>query len=462
MGNNLLPTLATSSLWMSWPTMQDNKPLYNLVFAGQALARLLGSIILIPCQDLIGRRNQLLLCGLVLFIFTGVTPLCTAFWAYVAIRFLASFGAAALPSTCQVFAIEVSSLKHRALAATSVQFWQVSQTMILSGFNIPFFNADPVNSWKHLYASSLGFPFLGLVFLGLVLRVESPRYVAARGHHTRTWLQLCRLTPGGASGLGRLLQVPDVYACRLKDVENDPQPDKNLFEIVVDNFRRMFDCVKDKAYRHDSIVISLLWATTAIGFWGFTTYMTTFFSYIELTSTTTTFYCQAVQLPGFVFVWWLMQRDGRFGGRLFALRFTALWTFIGLIGLVVTIVVSIETKPVLLLFSLWTYALTNPMWCAIYIFSTERYPTTHRGAAMALFSTVNSICTFVTTFIGSVSITPVTAWRYPLIWACCYLASTIVACLLRAETRSQNLANKMERADTHNTTETMPSTKPLQ
>eukprot|EP01054_Gregarina_sp_Poly1_P001119 Gregarina_sp_Poly_1__1118@NODE_1274_length_4520_cov_241_024927_g133_i1_p1_GENE_NODE_1274_length_4520_cov_241_024927_g133_i1NODE_1274_length_4520_cov_241_024927_g133_i1_p1_ORF_typecomplete_len513_score37_50Sugar_tr/PF00083_24/1_7e45MFS_1/PF07690_16/8_4e18MFS_1/PF07690_16/3_5e08DUF4191/PF13829_6/0_92DUF4191/PF13829_6/7_6e02MFS_3/PF05977_13/0_15MFS_3/PF05977_13/4_4e02MFS_3/PF05977_13/0_77_NODE_1274_length_4520_cov_241_024927_g133_i19172455 len=450
MANNMLPTLSTNSIWSLWPDLEDHKPYYNMVFAGQALARLLGSIVLIPCQDLIGRRNQLFICGTLLVIFTGSTSLCSHFWGYVLIRFLASFAAAALPSTAQVYVIEIVSAKHRAIPSTLLQVWQVTQTMIITGVNIGFRGlAHPERTWKYLYAFSILFPLLGVLIL-LGFRIETPRFAATRGQHARTWRQLGRLTHGGDRGLAIKLNVPEVYDCRLEGVSPDPPPRKNLFQIIIDNFKRMFVLVTDVQTRCTTAVLCLLWATTAVGFWGFTTYMTTFFDYIGLTSDSTVFYCSLIQLPGFALQWWFMQRSGTLGGRLFTLRLCAGWCFTGLIALVITIRTAFDSKGVLLLFSLWTYMFSNPLWGVIYTYSSEAYPTTHRGAAMALFGTVNAVCTLITTFIGSISVTHDTVWRYPLIWGCFYFLTFFVSLLLRKETRANILVDKMETNDSDN------------
>eukprot|EP01053_Blabericola_migrator_P003444 Blabericola_migrator_1__3443@NODE_2014_length_3417_cov_111_112836_g1280_i0_p1_GENE_NODE_2014_length_3417_cov_111_112836_g1280_i0NODE_2014_length_3417_cov_111_112836_g1280_i0_p1_ORF_typecomplete_len554_score62_19Sugar_tr/PF00083_24/5_7e49MFS_1/PF07690_16/1_1e18MFS_1/PF07690_16/4_9e09MFS_3/PF05977_13/0_0033MFS_3/PF05977_13/0_00058Ndc1_Nup/PF09531_10/8_8e03Ndc1_Nup/PF09531_10/4Ndc1_Nup/PF09531_10/2_6e03_NODE_2014_length_3417_cov_111_112836_g1280_i08502511 len=443
MANNLLPTIVTAAMWKEWPDMEANKPYYNLIFAGQALARLIGSIILIPCQDILGRRNQLLICGFGLLIFTAVTPLCTEFWSYVVIRFFASFAASPLPSTAQVYNIEIVALEARAANSMILQVWQVIHTMIVTGMNIYFTKAQPYNSWKHLYAFSLLFPALALALI-LVFRVETPRFAASRGQHTRTWVQLCRLTDGGEKKLAERLKVADVYQCRLKEVHVDVASSRSLIEMIGDNFRRVIDCLTDSRYRMKSYILSILWAMTAVGFWGFTTYMTTFFKYIGLSGNSTTFYCLAVQLPGFLIQWWFMQRKGRLGGRLFALRLCCIWCFTGLVALVITIKASPKSKAVLLLFSLWTYMFSNPLWGVIYAYSSESYPTTHRGAAMALFGTVNALCTLLTTFIGSISVDESTAWRYPLIWSCFYFAAFVTALLLHSETRSDVLADDMK------------------
>eukprot|EP01055_Gregarina_sp_Pseudo9_P002429 Gregarina_sp_Pseudo_9__2428@NODE_271_length_3339_cov_29_228182_g254_i0_p1_GENE_NODE_271_length_3339_cov_29_228182_g254_i0NODE_271_length_3339_cov_29_228182_g254_i0_p1_ORF_typecomplete_len541_score81_94Sugar_tr/PF00083_24/1e51MFS_1/PF07690_16/9_3e19MFS_1/PF07690_16/9_4e09MFS_4/PF06779_14/0_064MFS_4/PF06779_14/0_011MFS_4/PF06779_14/37_NODE_271_length_3339_cov_29_228182_g254_i09092531 len=446
MANNLLPTLTTASVWELWPDLEKNKPYFNIVFAGQSLARLLGSIVLIPCQDLIGRRNQLFLCGVILVLFTGATSLCRTFWSYVCIRFCASFANAAIPSTAQVYVIEIVSAKHRALPSTLLQVWQVIQTMIITGVNIGFRKLDPVEhgpiTWKYLYAFSLLFPVSGLLLL-LFFRVETPRFAAIRGQQTRAWKQLVKLCGGGPARLAGKLQVADVYKCSLQGVAAHAPPSKNLFQIIVDNFRRMFTIFREPRLRQSTILLCMLWAMTAVGFWGFTTYMTTFFKYIGLASDSTTFYCSVIQLPGFAIQWWVMQRPGKLGGRLFAMRLCAAWCFIGLIALVITIKTSLQAKGVLLLFSLWTYMFSNPMWGVVYTYSSESYPTTHRGAAMALFGTVNSVCTLITTFIGSVSVTEDTAWRYPLIWACFYFATFLVSLLLRDETQATVLEDTL-------------------
>lgn len=447
MANNILPTLTTASIWTMWPDLEYNKPYYNMVFAGQALARLIGSLVLIPCQDLIGRRNQLFLCSAVFIVFTGATCVCRDFWSYLCMRFFASFVAAALPSTTQVYVIEIVSANRRALPSTLLQVWQVTQTMILTAVNLGLVKIEGAesssSSWKYLYAFSLLFPIIGVVIL-LIFRVETPRYVAMRGEHSRTWNELSKLTKGGtAETLARQLNVSDVYACRLDGVSPSPPENETFWQILKDNFIRMYTIATDRSRVRGTISLSLLWATTAVGFWGFTTYMTTFFKYIGLSSNSTTFYCLAIQLPGFAIQWWFMRKPGILGGRLFIMRFCSVWCATGLLALVWCLRRSPESTKVLMLFSLWTYMFSNPLWGVIYTYSSEYYPTSHRGAAMALFGTINSLCTFITTFIGSISVTHTTAWRYPLIWACFYLGSFFIALVLKDETQTTILQDTL-------------------
>jgi len=191
--------------------------------------------------------------------------------------------------------------------------------------------------------------------------------------------------------------------------------------------------IRAKGYRRLTFWVALLWGFKAFAYWGVTTYMTTFFNYIGINSNGITLGAFIVQLPGMAITYFLMESSK--GGRILTLRVCGMTCSLGLVLLTILLACGVENSALLYIACLLTYVFTGPMWNALYTFSVELYPTSHRGSAMALFSTVNALCTLTTVFVGSLALDETKKWVYPLIWAACYLGTVAVTLMLKSDTK---------------------------
>lgn len=440
MQQNFLPTLSTAAMWELWPELEERKTTYNWVFAASAIARLLGSLTLIPSLDIYGRRTLIFGCLILETLGTLLSALSWNFGVYIFARVLTAFSVSALPSATVIYVLEVATTKRRALPPTIMQIFHVLAIIYVTAVNIGLTESESVKfvrSWRYLYLCGL-MPCLVPLVIMCFTWIETPRFYIVKGEETRAWRSLGKLTSGGLEGLEQQLGwKTDGYIHRLEGLPVNDVPDKQWNKEVLSNFVRMLKVAKAPAYRYNTIMLTLVWGLKAFAYWGATTYMTTFFKYAGLASNTTTLSVFAVQLPGMVLTYLQMQWDHPyFGGRINSLRLCTLVCAIGLFCMATTLYTNPDRTGLVFTFSIVTYFLAGPTWNAIYLYSSEIYPTSHRGAALALFSTVNAISTLVTTFVGSIAIDDSNVGRYPLIWGSVYLAAFFVCLLLRHETRA--------------------------
>lgn len=434
-----LTTLANVSVWKKWPYLEHDKPTYNAVFATAAICRLISSLLFIPLNDVLGRRFMLLASLSVLCIGCGINAAATTFPFYCAMRGLCMVAASILPSTTTMYTMEMVSIKRRALPSTILQCFHVLAIIYVTVINMCL--TASANSWRRLYLWALAPMLISLLLMPFVF-FETPRFLIATGREDKAWRVLGKLTRGGEDELASKLNVPSIQNCFI-DGAMEKQTPHSAVQKITENLIRMCQVAVHKDLRCSTFIVSLLWALVAFAYWGANSYMTTFFKYIGIASNGATLACFLVQLPGMGLVYWIMNREGRIGGRVVAMRICALGCSSGLIALTVVIAAGVKVTWPIWLLAMYTYFFTGPIWNALYIYSAELYPTNVRGAAMALFSVVNAIATLVTCYVGSLTVDNTTKWLYPLIWGASWLVALAVTFALRTETATRDLAERV-------------------
>lgn len=452
-----LPTMSTTSMWAAWPELEENRTYYNIVFAVGNVARLLGSLLIIPAQDVLGRRPLITFCLCAQFVTTALSALAPTFEFYVMARALSVLVVAALPSACTIFVLEVVAASKRALPPTLLQIANMTAVIYLSGANqlltsvsLPY----GIPSWRFLQLCGLAPTVLGLIFL-FITWIETPRFQLSQGNMNAAWNTLIRLCPGGERHLSHWLGGSSPHAVSLcsnafislngSEYGEGSATRSNVCAKMAEHLRRtrvsVMEVVVHDVYKTHIIKLGLLWGVTAIAYWGTVTYVTAFFERLDLVTNWATLAVFSIQIPGLLLSYRLMEWSR--AGRIVALRSMASLCCAGQLCLGVFLLLGYRNQLAIWCLVLATFFFAGPMWNSLYIYSTEIFPTSHRGAAMALLSTVTAASSFVTTFVGSYLVALPNLCAYPLTWAGCFALALGICISLSHETRGRPLVDVM-------------------
>eukprot|EP01055_Gregarina_sp_Pseudo9_P005827 Gregarina_sp_Pseudo_9__5826@NODE_892_length_2084_cov_25_398044_g239_i1_p1_GENE_NODE_892_length_2084_cov_25_398044_g239_i1NODE_892_length_2084_cov_25_398044_g239_i1_p1_ORF_typecomplete_len510_score149_44Sugar_tr/PF00083_24/5_8e44MFS_1/PF07690_16/5_8e15MFS_1/PF07690_16/3_5e09TRI12/PF06609_13/5_6e10TRI12/PF06609_13/7_9e03TRI12/PF06609_13/43MFS_1_like/PF12832_7/9_2e06DUF4220/PF13968_6/0_0014_NODE_892_length_2084_cov_25_398044_g239_i14912020 len=417
-------------------------------------------IILQPLEfivlDRFGRRNFLMFC----LVGSVVTGCCSAvsrnFGTYVALRALTLMLTSVLPAAATVYSVELVRTKARALPGMLCQ--AVAAMIVVYGT----FSAAGVGGQRH---DAAAWRWIALVCCAPTLVpcallaatwLETPRFLmSVKRDAPRAWRVLRKLVPGGADELHTKLiggetetASPSSARRRIESVvrikgldhqEGEEEEDvakTSVFVAIRHTMAGMWRILTRKEDAALTYSLLLCWALQAFSHWGLSSYMTLFYRYIGVDVTWTTAASFFVQLPGQLALYFLMQGQlGRIGSiKLYAALCTVAHLVLSLL-----LRFHVSNCGGLTFMAMMCFFFGGPLWGPIYTYSAERYPTTVRSSAMALFTSTGSIATIITTYVGSVSLDASRTWTYPLIWGLLRFGIVLCAFSWKFETKQAQL-----------------------
>eukprot|EP01053_Blabericola_migrator_P000041 Blabericola_migrator_1__40@NODE_100_length_14362_cov_139_136341_g85_i1_p3_GENE_NODE_100_length_14362_cov_139_136341_g85_i1NODE_100_length_14362_cov_139_136341_g85_i1_p3_ORF_typecomplete_len526_score48_56Sugar_tr/PF00083_24/7_3e45MFS_1/PF07690_16/8_4e02MFS_1/PF07690_16/1_7e17MFS_1/PF07690_16/4_2e08TRI12/PF06609_13/1_1e07TRI12/PF06609_13/65MFS_1_like/PF12832_7/3_2e07MFS_2/PF13347_6/0_0025MFS_2/PF13347_6/0_25MFS_2/PF13347_6/0_027MFS_2/PF13347_6/2_9e02MFS_3/PF05977_13/2_7e05MFS_3/PF05977_13/1_1e03MF len=448
----MIPTLSVHSLRARWTHLKDAPVVFNSVFAAAAFARLVGSLCLLPLLDRFGRRNFLMLA-------LGASVLCSCaaalspdFYTYVTLRGITILIASVLPAAAVIYSVELVSTGSRSTSGMLCQalgsIMIVYGTLMAGAVGAQTENADAWRWVTVVCCVPTILPIIGLAYLW----VETPRFlIAVKRDTTKTWRTLKRMTGSTRALHDRLLGYEDTTEPTLASisdkivikgvVDSEDATTLTLWQEIKGTIAGMWSLLKQREHARLTANLALTWGLQSFSHWGLSAYMTLFYSYIGVNVTWTTAASFIIELPSQVILCYLM--DSKFGRIGSAKLYASLCSLAHLV-LSLVLGLGISNQTLLMILAMLCFFFGGPLWGVIYTYSVERYPTTLRSSAMALFSATNAMAAIATTYIGSVSLDASRTWMYPLLWGSLRLGIVMCALFWSKDTAKADLEDRAE------------------
>eukprot|EP01053_Blabericola_migrator_P001906 Blabericola_migrator_1__1905@NODE_1518_length_4363_cov_96_666899_g998_i0_p1_GENE_NODE_1518_length_4363_cov_96_666899_g998_i0NODE_1518_length_4363_cov_96_666899_g998_i0_p1_ORF_typecomplete_len548_score50_31Sugar_tr/PF00083_24/1_8e47MFS_1/PF07690_16/1_2e19MFS_1/PF07690_16/6_1e07TRI12/PF06609_13/7_8e09TRI12/PF06609_13/1_5e03MFS_3/PF05977_13/0_012MFS_3/PF05977_13/0_00031MFS_4/PF06779_14/0_00061MFS_4/PF06779_14/1_1e04MFS_2/PF13347_6/58MFS_2/PF13347_6/2_1MFS_2/PF13347_6/0_022MFS_2/PF13347_6/9_5_NODE_1 len=457
----LLQSLISTSMWDDWPHLASSSR-YNWIFFVTGSCKLIGALLLVPLQDIFGRRLILMSSLLALSLFTAIGAAMPTFWSYCVARCLVYLVSPCVNCSVYVYQIEMVPIRSRALPPTLTQLFGTTGIVFITLVWWAF-GSDTKHAWRYITLLSLIPSLLALVLL-FYLPFETPRFYCALGNESSAWKVFDGLTPGGSEVLTALLNdVPlsrrglilnnhVVQESCAVELRSSPAPKRRhvprrLYHESVSGVKRMKTLLFRSSIAPKMWVVCALWACQAFGYWGVTSYLPSFFTSIGLDPHIATVMTFIFEYPGMLVSYFMMKGTSLrclryFTGRVRTLR---VYTF-GVSAVLAAFAIMITYLPrghfALYIPTLLTYFFAAPVWTILYTYTPELFPTECRGTAMSIAGLANGFPTLVTFFLGSQA---VGTWVYPAIWAAVFgLLFAISLVLVHQETANVPLQDRME------------------
>lgn len=427
----LLQALITTSMWEEWPHLESSLG-YNWIFFATGCCKLIGALILVPLQDIFGRRRTLITSLVFFALVSGLGAAMPNFPSYCVMRCLVYLVSACINCSLYVYQIEMVPIRSRTLPPTITQLFGTTGIVFIT--MVWWLLGKYQRAWRWITLLSVA-PSLLALFLLAFFPFETPRFYCATGREKAAWDVFIGLTPGGADGLTQLLgEGPETRALILhhRDCPNNQTLDHP------DNTQHKVSCVglvsrvsREMVYglkrigtlcvsSHSAGVIwtvCILWGLQAFAYWGVTSYLPSFFESIGLDAHAATLYTFLFEYPGMILAYFLMKSTHCLGGRVSTLR---IYT-IGCAAVLAIFAICTQYLPhghgFLYVPTMLTYFFAAPIWTVLYTYTPELFPTDCRGTAMSVAGLANGFPTLVTFFLGSQT---VGSWLYPAIWSAVY------------------------------------------
>lgn len=437
-------TLATPSMLEYWPELKERPLYYNTQFALTNVARLVGSVLLLPLMDRIGRRTFTSICFFVSFILAPISGFAPNFVVWMLFRCVMALLATNLTAAAMVYNFELVSCTRRALPAiltqTSGCFFIVYASFLNGALEDKFGDA----SWRYL-AWIVPVPQIITAFLFFYTWLETPRFDAVvKGNTSRAWRTLVWLSPGGELNLRDRLEIPNDDA-EISDHlillgdrnEVEDYEETSFWSDIRDSLFNQYLLASRKETRGKMFWICMVWFLQSFSHWGIVTYMSLFYKDIGLNVTYTTAGSFLVQLPSQVILYFLMQ--WRHAGRVRSMQIYFFLCTIAHGVLAVLVYLNVEDKTGMTIAALMCFFFGGPIWGPLYAYTTEIFPTVQRSAGVGLASAVAAIANIGTTYAGTLAVTSNKSWSYPLIWGSLRLAACACCFMLKYDTRDMPL-----------------------
>eukprot|EP01054_Gregarina_sp_Poly1_P000183 Gregarina_sp_Poly_1__182@NODE_1041_length_5267_cov_150_372308_g721_i0_p1_GENE_NODE_1041_length_5267_cov_150_372308_g721_i0NODE_1041_length_5267_cov_150_372308_g721_i0_p1_ORF_typecomplete_len527_score29_36Sugar_tr/PF00083_24/4_4e50MFS_1/PF07690_16/3e20MFS_1/PF07690_16/3_6e05TRI12/PF06609_13/2_5e08TRI12/PF06609_13/1_1e03TRI12/PF06609_13/1_7e02MFS_2/PF13347_6/41MFS_2/PF13347_6/1_8e02MFS_2/PF13347_6/5e06MFS_2/PF13347_6/95MFS_3/PF05977_13/0_19MFS_3/PF05977_13/0_0021DUF4191/PF13829_6/16DUF4191/PF13829 len=417
----LLQSLISESMWREWPHLRGTMT-YSWIFFATGCSKLIGASVLVPLQDIFGRRIVLWYSLAALSIFAAVSSAMPNFESYCVVRCLVYFVSSCVNCSTYVYQLEMVPLRSRTLPPTLTQLFGTTGIVFIT---MVWWVIPVERGWRYIIALSLVPPLISFAILMLV-PLETPRFYCANGKEAQAWEVFGRLTPGGADGLTQLLgKKPQDRALRLEGgdlVAERPQLQQKythcgFARVLIINislgFRKMWRLCTLRESSTTVWIICSLWSLQALGYWGITSYLPSFFESIGLHPQHSTMFTFVCEYPGIILAFLMMRMPPPLG-RVNTLRFYALGCALVLIFLTVAIKYLPHGHGALYVPTMLIYFFAAPIWSILYTYTPELFSTDCRGTGMSIAGLANGLPTLVTFFLGAQT---VGSWVYPAVWA---------------------------------------------
>ncbi|MFO7881793.1 MAG: MFS transporter [Kosmotogaceae bacterium] len=304
------------------------------VFMGMLIGALISGIF----SDRFGRKitNIAFLLNAIVFTFlSGMSGSATQFAVY---RLLSGIGFGGLLPVVNAYMSEFSPIKNRGRYLTLLESsWAIGSIMI------GLFSVLTVDSigWRPSYFVLAGYSLL-LLFIAFMLP-ESPKFAYIKG---------------GKQALEKVLN---------KNIEEN-------IEMHEPRKTPLLQLLKGK-YLTRTIMIWLAWFSVSFSYYGIFTWAPKLFEAKGLSAVSAswyTFFMLIMQLPGYLFATYLIDKVGR--------KKTGIFFFAGT-GIAILLLLFVNTQSLLFIFAVVMSIFNMGAWGLVYAYTPELYPTEMRSSA---------------------------------------------------------------------------------
>ncbi|XP_022095015.1 organic cation transporter protein-like [Acanthaster planci] len=315
--------------------------------------------------DWIGRRKTFILTLILVTVSSTVTSFVPNFTSFVAMRFITAACSYGTVLMTYVLVSEIVGPKKRVVANT-ILFFSFS-----TGYVLLTLLAFLLREWRHLHLA-ISLPFILCLLLVFVIP-ESPRWLIIKGRFkaaTKTIENIAKVNG---------TQVPEDLIDKLSDTKQDNKQHSN-FPVT------QLDLVRTPNIRKKTLILFVDWFVANMVYYGLS--LST--SALGVDDYLAAFVSGAIEVPSYLFCWYVMNRYGR------RLSLVGFYIFSGLFCLITIFIPFGATRAAVAMAGKFAI---SAAFGHIYIYSLEIFPTIIRSMGMGASSMVARVSGILCPFI---------------------------------------------------------------
>ena len=408
-----------------------SETLYAALPASTAVPNVAGAFLFSYLTDRFGRVWPYAVCMIWIGLFSMASAFANSFELLVVLRCCASLGLGAIAGLTFPTLIEFLPVQNRAKASMINSLIGIIGLCISCGLAWCLLPRYPGLGWRY-YIIACGGPSVLVGIFRLILHVESPRYLIARGMMGRAWNVFKIIARFNGKDINTFSSKENF--CRdfsLNESCEHTKKIKNKFILLqlLEIFR--------KRYLRRTIPLSFMIMTQSLGYFTSQLFLIDFLKRIGGDPYFSILSLSVAQIPGYLLMSIIVEWPEV--GRLNAFRFFS--TLAMVFFILLACIQNTVSIPVLLILIYFSAA---PNLALIYTYVSEAYPTTIRAISTSYFYVIQALSYMVGAFVsGYVEDLPQT-WLYPVVYAGVFLLQLVVGLVLNHKTYGRRLQDTLD------------------
>ena len=405
---------------------------YAVLPASICVPNVVGAFLFSYLTDRFGRVWPYAICMIWIGVFSIVSAFANSFPLLIVLRCGASLAIGAVAGLTFPTLIEFLPVQNRGKASILNGVIGICGLCVSCGFAWWLLPAYPNNVGWRYYIIACGVPPIIVGFYRLVLYVESPRYLMARGKKNEAWNVFKIMARFNLKDIDSFSSKENF--CRnfsLNESCEHTKGVKNRFILL-----QLLEIFRMR-YLRRTIPLSIIIMTESLGYSTSQLFLIDFLKKIGADPYFSILSLTLAQIPGFLLMSIIVEWPRV--GRLNSFRFfsTLAMIFFFLLAFIQN-TVSIPVFLVLIYFS------AAPNLGLLYTYVSEAYPTTIRAITTSYFYVIQMLSYMCGAFIsGYVEDLPQT-WLYPVVYACVFFVQFLAGLVLNHETYKRRLQDTLD------------------
>ncbi|XP_038075240.1 organic cation transporter protein-like [Patiria miniata] len=316
---------------------------------------LVGSLVWGSVGDWIGRRRTFILTVILVTISSTVTSFVPNFTAYAAMRFFTAACAYGGSLMIYVLASEIVGPKNR-VGTTTVLFSAFSV-----GYMILSLLAYLLREWRHLQLA-ISLPFV-LTLLAIIVFPESPRWLITKGRYKEATKIIEKMAKVNGT------EAPEDLLDKLSEDSKEDKKQPSRIPVT------QLDLIRTPNLRKKTLILWVDWFVVNMVYYGLS--LST--SALGLDDYLAAFVSGAIEIPSYLFCWYMMDRFGR------RITLVGFYIFGGVFSLITIFIPLGAARAAVAMVGKFAI---SAAFGHIYIYTLEIYPTIIRSVGMGTSSMV--------------------------------------------------------------------------
>lgn len=396
---------------------------FALLPASTAVPNVLGALFFSYVSDRFGRWWPYALCVGWMGVFSVASAYSTSFVMLVVLRCCASFGIGGIPGIAFPTVMEFLPVRNRGSVGVMNMFMAVLGAVLSCGMAWWLIPSYPERGWRY-YVTAVSIPTLLVAVFRLVFRVESPRYLIARGRFNRAWHVFKIIAWANRKRLTDLVTRDRFNHLISTTVDGRKIKQRSIFVQVLWIFH--------PSYLRSTLPLSVIIITESLGYLSAMLFLPDFLRRLGMGTYFTVMVTNLATLPGVLLMSIIIEWPEF--GRLNSLR---LFSFLAMLFfLLLTLVQTPLTIPLFLVFIFFS---SGPLQGLIFTYISEVYPTSIRSITTSYFYILQAMTYMGGSLAGSKVANVPQHWVFPAFFTTVFFVQLCVSLVLNYEPKGKKL-----------------------
>lgn len=403
---------------------------YSALPASTAVPNVAGAFLFSYLTDRFGRVWPYAICLMWIGLFSMVSAFANSFPLLIVFRCAASLGIGAIAGLTFPTLIEFLPVQNRGKASILNGVIGIVGLCVSCGMAWWLLPQYPGIGWRY-YIIACGGPSVLVGIFRLVLYIESPRYLIARGKRERAWMAFQSIAKINRKDINSFSSKENFCTnFSLNESCEHTRKLKNRFILL-----QLLEIFKAR-YLRRTIPLSFMIMTESLGYFTSQLFLIDFLKKIGANAYFSVLSMSLAQIPGFLLMSIIVEWPKV--GRLNTFRFFS--TMAMIFFLLLAFIQNSVSIPVLLVLIYFSAA---PNLGLIYTYISEAYPTTIRAISTSYFYIIQALSYMVGAFISGCLENRPQTWLYPVVYAGMFFIQLLAGLALNHETYGRRLQDTL-------------------